>query len=55
MNSGNVKIENIAISFRPKASNIKNANRKSEAIMQTRMINLYRTAFPCTKSNRKYA
>jgi hypothetical protein len=55
MNSGNVKIENIAISFRPKASKIKNANRKSEATMQIRMINLYRTAFPCTKSNRKYA
>jgi hypothetical protein len=55
MNIGNVKIATIPISFLPKACNINSANKKSEIIMQIKIINLYRAAFPRTKSKRKYA
>ena len=55
MNNGKIKTENIATSFRPNASNMNSAKRKSEIIMQITMINLYKTEFPCTKSKRKYA
>ena len=39
MNNGKIKIENTAISFRPNASNMNSAKRKSEVIMQITMIN----------------
>ena len=54
MNTGKVKIATIPISFLPNASDINSANKKSEITMQIKIINLYRAAFPCTKSKRKY-